>query len=376
MSNDRGLHVLMTADCVGGVWNHALELARVLARRGARVTLASLGARLTPRQREEAGCVPSLGLHEGAWRLEWMDDPWRDVDAAGEWLLALERTVRPDVVHLNQFSFGALPFRAPKLVVAHSCVLSWWRAVHQAAAPRSFDAYRRAVSAGLEGAALVAAPTRSMLASLTGNYEACWQGLVIANGRDPSVYAPAPKQPVILSAGRLWDDAKNLAALEAVAPYLPWPVHVAGPASHPCGGRRPLHGVEPLGELSGDALAARFATASIYALPARYEPFGQTPLEAAFSGCALVLGDIPSLREVWGAAALYVPPDDHHALHAALSRLIAQPELRAEMARKARLRAARFTPERMGDGYLCAYRWLLASRQPVRPAFEELSCAS
>ena len=29
------------------------------------------------------------------------------------------------------------------------------------------------------------------------------------------------------------------------------------------------------------------------------------------SGCALVLGDLPSLREVWGDAALYVRPDDH-----------------------------------------------------------------
>ena len=33
-------------------------------------------------------------------------------------------------------------------------------------------------------------------------------------------------------------------------------------------------------------------TASIYALPARYEPFGLSILEAALSGCALVLGDI------------------------------------------------------------------------------------
>ncbi len=32
-------------------------------------------------------------------------------------------------------------------------------------------------------------------------------------------------------------------------------------------------------------------------LPARYEPFGLSVLEAALSGCALVLGDIPSLRE-------------------------------------------------------------------------------
>ena len=58
---------------------------------------------------------------------------------------------------------------------------------------------------------------------------------------------------------------------------------------------------------------------SIYALPARYEPFGLSVLEAALSGCALVLGDIPSLREIWDGAALFVDPDDARraAKHAA-----------------------------------------------------------
>ena len=53
--------------------------------------------------------------------------------------------------------------------------------------------------------------------------------------------------------------------------------------------------------------------AAIYALPARYEPFGLSILEAALSGCALVIGDIPSLREIWADAALFVPSDGHDA---------------------------------------------------------------
>ena len=35
----------------------------------------------------------------------------------------LERRLRPDVVHLNGYTHGALPWRAPVLVVGHSCVL-------------------------------------------------------------------------------------------------------------------------------------------------------------------------------------------------------------------------------------------------------------
>jgi glycosyltransferase involved in cell wall biosynthesis len=69
--------------------------------------------------------------------------------------------------------------------------------------------------------------------------------------------------------------------------------------------------------------------AAIYVLPARYEPFGLSALEAALSGCALVLGDLPSLREIWGETAVFIPPDDSEALHSAVSALIGSPERRS-----------------------------------------------
>jgi len=123
--------------------------------------------------------------------------------------------------------------------------------------------------------------------------------------------------------------------------------------------------VHCLGELPRGALARELAAASIYALPARYEPFGLSVLEAALSGCALVLGDIASLRETWGEAALYVAPDDHAALLATLQQLIAQPGRRARLAQAALQRARDFTPARQCDAYLDAYARLA-------PRFDEL----
>ena len=58
--------------------------------------------------------------------------------------------------------------------------------------------------------------------------------------------------------------------------------------------------------------------ATIFALPARYEPFGLSALEAGLAGCALVLGDIP-MREVWHDAAMFVPPEQPAALENASS---------------------------------------------------------
>lgn len=368
-----GERVLMTADTVGGVWTYAVELARELDARGVEVAIAAMGAEPSAHQRAQLVGTRAVTLFPSAWKLEWMQDGWEDVARAGEWLLRLEREVRPDVVHLNQFAFGALPFQAPTLLVAHSCVLSWWRAVRGGEAPAEWDTYRDKVRRGLAGAGLVAAPTRAMLQSLAVNYGWPGEGLVLPNGASGALFAPAAKQPFVLAAGRFWDEAKNLAALERVAPALPWPVKVAGAYRHPDGGTVAPQGVQCLGEIAREALARELAGAAIYALPARYEPFGLSVLEAALSGCALVLGDIATLREVWGDAAAYVPPEDHEALRATLLRLMGQPAERARLARAAQERAGHFTPARKCDGYLAAYARLAPRFRSVLP--EELACA-
>jgi glycosyltransferase involved in cell wall biosynthesis len=379
MAADTTARVLMTADTVGGVWTHALELARGLGERGVRVDLATMGAPPSPVQRAEVARLPRVRLHESSFRLEWMAAPWQDVRGAGDWLLRLEATLKPDVVHLNQFAFGALPFRAPTLLVGHSCVLSWWRAVYGEEAPAEWDDYRRIVRDGLAGATLVAAPTRSMLASLQELHGLRGPGVVLPNGRSARDFVPARKDPLILAAGRLWDAAKNIAALDVIAPRLPWPVLVAGPAFGPDGGVHETRSVRLLGRLSPGALAAQMARATIFAAPARYEPFGQSALEAALAGCALVLGDIASVREVWGAAALYVPPDDREALHAWLAQLIDDPARCRVCAAAARARALAFSAERMVGAYLAAYGRIssrFASATHSLERLEELACAS
>jgi glycogen synthase len=383
MADSPARRVLMTADTVGGVWHYAVELARALDARGVAVVLATMGAPLTEHQRAQLRGLPSLRLHESSYKLEWMQDPWADVARAGEWLLELECQHQADLVHLNQFAFGTLPFSAPTLLVAHSCVLSWWRAVHGEPAPAEWDGYRDRVTQGLRGARQVAAPTRAMLAALGREYgHAGWApvssgqpapGIVLPNGRGTQLFRPAPKKPFVLAAGRLWDAAKNLAALESVAPSLAWPVRVAGSTAHPDGGTVLPTAVQALGELPPEALAAQMAQAAIYALPARYEPFGLSVLEAALSGCALVLGDIASLRETWGPAALYVAPDDPGALRAALARLIHDSAARARLAQAAHDRALHFSAQRMADSCMAAYAGL-------NPVFadapqEEMQCA-
>jgi glycosyltransferase involved in cell wall biosynthesis len=315
-------------------------------------------------QRHEAQQLPNLQLVESSFKLEWMDEPWHDLERAGEWLLELESSTRPDVIHLNGYVHAALPWHTPLLAVGHSCVLSWWQEVKNEAAPDTWNRYHDAVRCGLQSADVVAAPTQAMLDMLCRHYGALRHTCVVPNGRDETLFAPAAKKPYILSAGRLWDEAKNLAALDAVAPQLDWTIYVAGDAQHPkeaqqsSGSQTQSLQVNALGKLPQNELRRWMAEAAIYALPARYEPFGLSALEAALSGCALVLGDIASLREVWQDAALYVPPDNHEALVATLRNLIANEPHRVAMSQHARARALEFSSAHMAESYLQIYTQL------------------
>lgn len=369
------MKVLMTTDTIGGVWTYALQLCRALRPHGVSVVLATMGDRPTAAQRAEAAGLSNITLWESGYKLEWMQDPWADVAAAGEWLLGLEQRYAPDVVHLNGYAHAALPWRAPVMVVAHSCVLSWWQAVKDQAAPPEWNAYRHAVTRGLRDADLLVAPSQTMLAAIQRDYKddvAAHRTRVIYNGRDATPYrqaaARAVKQPMVLSAGRLWDEAKNVGALERIAADLPWPVYVAGDETSPEGRSVRARQTKPLGRLQELELAGWFARASIYALPARYEPFGLSALEAAMAGCALVLGDIPSLREVWGDAALFAAPDDPGELRSALLSLIHDPARRRQLAERAIQRAARYTPQVMAQAYVDAYQSLMARGESATAA--------
>lgn len=115
-----------------------------------------------------------------------------------------------------------------------------------------------------------------------------------------------------------------------------------------------------MGVLSQKELASWLSVASVFAAPALYEPFGLTVLEAGLSGAALVLGDIPSLKENWEGAALFVDPRDTKALKDTLGLLMRDAGLRSMFAARARERALEYTATRMAEGYLDFYEEALS----------------
>ena len=342
------LRILMTCDTLDGAWQYAMELTRELCRCGHGVTLAAMGPAPSRAQRLEAAAIDGLTLRSRACKLVWMDDPWSDLRETGEWLLRLAGEVRPDIVHANDFGHVALPWPAPVLCMAHACMASWWRAVYGVPAPSRWDRYREHVREALQAADTIVAPSRAMAMALRAEYGLQRAVRVIATGIRGHAVA-CRKRALVFADGRFADEGKNLQRLAAVAPCVPWPVCVAARDVAPGDTRAAFLHVRQLGGLRNAAMRRWFARAAIYALPARYEPFGLSVLEAAQSGCALVLGDIPHLREYWDNAALFAPPDDGDALRDALLRLIGDDALREHLGARARRRAQFMTAALMAD---------------------------
>ncbi len=101
--------------------------------------------------------------------------------------------------------------------------------------------------------------------------------------------------------------------------------------------------------------------AHIVCLPSYREGLPKVLLEAAACARPLVATDVPGCREIVidGRTGLLVPPRDAPALAAAIGRLLAAPQLRAEMGRRGReLVAAEFSEESVVAQTLAVYREL------------------
>lgn len=370
------MRVLVTADTVGGVWTYTRELAAGLLAAGCDLTLVTLGRLPSNEQQSWIDSTRSQWAQtfravSTEYPLEWMQDNAGCYSDSEEFLLECVRYFAPDVLHTSQFCYGALPISIPKLVVAHSDVLSWWRACRHFQPDNSdwLAAYLRLVCDGLHGANMVVAPTRWMLKQVDCAYGPLRSAAVVANGRDIEDLPSGARNLQAVTAGRLWDEAKNVAILSQVNTHIP--LLIAGDESFD-GTESVLltnDNVRNIGRLYETELLQVFAESAIYVVTSRYEPFGLAAVEAALAGCAVVANDIASLREVWGDAAIYFERNNADSLSRTLDQLADDPDrLRAAAARAARRARQYFSRDRMTRGYLDLYSRLLFSQEEKHAA--------
>ncbi len=350
-----GARILITTDAVGGVWTYTLDLAGALVEAGATVRVVTLGPRPAAVQRVEAR-RRNIEVVETGHALEWMA-PGRDaVRLAGLAVARLARAFGADVVQLNTPALAAeARFAARVVAVNHSCVATWWAAVHGTTLPERYAWCATMTGEGLAAADVTVAPTAAFATATHAVHSLSSRPRTVHNGRITSTGPDGNEIDEVFAAGRLWDQGKNVQALNSAAGRVAWPVRAAGDMAKPEGGRVRFAALKATGHWPGERVRRHLAQRPIFVSPARYEPFGLAILEAAQAGCALVLNDIPSLRELWGDAALFVDADDPADLAGGLQGLIDDRARRRALGLAAKARARDYSVKAMAEGMMAVY---------------------
>ncbi len=290
-----------------------------------------------------------------------------------------------DVVHSASFISPLWRARARHVVSIYDMTPFSEPAVHVPL--RRSRAYRLAVRTSARRADRVLVPTRWV----AGEVERFVPGLdparvrvvgggVAATFRPRSAAATAPvlarlglERPFLLCVGTI-EPRKNVPRLldayaELVAAGYPELLVLAGKPGwdtesvHQRLARPALQErVRLLGYVPDEDLAALYAAARVFVYPSLHEGFGFPPLEAMASGAPVVAGKTSALVENLSGAAELVPPEDHHALAAALRRLLDHEQLRAQLVSAGHQQVRRFTWRRTAE--LVHQSYLEAAARP------------
>lgn len=133
---------------------------------------------------------------------------------------------------------------------------------------------------------------------------------------------------LVLGGGRGWDDGTIVEAA------------------------RTTPGVEWLGYVGPAQYESLLRSCHVFALPSLYEGFGMQILDALQRGIPVLTSDRGSLKELAGAAALIVDPEDISSIADGLEKLLTDPAFCRELGEKARQRAAIYSWRRTVDLFL------------------------
>ncbi|MHB1858974.1 MAG: glycosyltransferase family 4 protein [Solirubrobacteraceae bacterium] len=230
------------------------------------------------------------------------------------------------------------------------------RIVHRALA-RRVDGFIAVSSAARDRVIALGVAPDSVSVSLQAVAETAL--LAAAAARRPVQEQP----PRLLSVARLVADKQLGTLIEAFGDACLAPSH----ASLQIVGGGPLEGelralaqrrglpVDFGGAVSAAELPARYAHASAFVLPSRYEPFGVSLREAVLAGlpviCSSAVGAAADLARD-GENAIVLAPGDRAALAEALARVCREPELRARMGAASRALAERHTLARDVEAFV------------------------
>lgn len=356
----------------GGCEEHSLQVATGALERGWNVCLAMPRSEGVATLRDDARlrgiavadlpCSDDYANGVGASADRKLRDAWT--------VLQLLRRFAPDVVHINipwpAYAFSTMvataTFNLPTLVVFHSVA----EPVPLAANPRVYHFMRgrrqQWVAISDHNRRLLAAALKTSVNSIS----------VIPNGIDLKThnlnrksarrsvraeFGLGDRSRLLLTVARLVEDKGHLTLLAAAAPILRADPNLSlvivgeGPLRERLEAEARRQGVARQVVLTGFRrdVPRLFAAADVFAFPSRSEALGLALIEAMATGLPIVTAARPGVEEVIrpGRDGLVTPVGNADKLRLALTQLLADSALSAQVAASARTRAQDFSLQRM-----------------------------
>jgi glycosyltransferase involved in cell wall biosynthesis len=293
---------------------------------------------------------------------------------------AVLREARPDIVHIDEEPYNFATYRAlraARALGARALFVTWQNLLRRYPPPFSWmEAYNYAHA----DYALAANQDAADVLHSKG-----YRGRVAVFpqfGADTDLFRPRERTergPVRIGyVGRLKPEKGVDLLLAAFAP-------LAGPAELVIVGRGPTEEalreqaralgitdhVTFMGTLSSESVAPAMADLDILVLPSRSqsnwtEQFGRVLVEAMACEVVVVGSTSGEIPRVIGDAGLVFPEDDAAGLQAALSQLVDDPAVRADLARRGRERVlAQYSQQRIAEQTYHAWQATLGARAGV-----------
>ncbi len=364
---------------LGGVESHVASISRELAARGHEVTVVTTRHTSSAAERETMEGFDVIRVKPRMVALRTPIAPR---------IRGVLRSLPADIIHAHlppplsaHYAADAAELRGLPLVLTYHCDVE----IPSPVGSLIETVYRRSLGAStLERAAKVVVTTRTYAATS----RAVWRHdpVIIPNAVDVQRFSPEndgrgvrtklkipADRPFVLLVGRIVPH-KGVEHLVEAARYLSGvQIVVAGEGAsleameHLADSLGVRDRVRFLGRVSQEALPRLYAACDVFVLPSvsRLEAFGIVALEAMATGKAVVVADIPGVREVIedGKEGLLADPVNPQDLAEKIRRLVEDPALRERMGRAGREKVlASFTVERVVDQLLEVYNSVVKSK--------------
>jgi glycosyltransferase involved in cell wall biosynthesis len=268
------------------------------------------------------------------------------------WELArLIRAVRATVLYVPYPTFTPFIRPCPIVVTLHDCTIE--SDVGFAGGWHRQAGLKLATRLVLRRATAITAPSRASLAQIRQHYPSAPSPTLVSNGVDVRQFGVVPAGAVAAARDRYQLPEQFILTVGAHRPHKNHEILVRALAELPAhmslvivglfdrSFPNPLPGlIAALGlesrvrlvpDVADELLPAVYRAAKVFAFPSLAEGYGLPALEAMASGVPVVASDIPALAEVTGSGALLVPPCDVTGWVRAITAILADPGICADL---------------------------------------------